>query len=278
VLVAVLLWALYFMPTWRGRHQYYAAERNAVRLNQALRVLAETSETPEEVRLELTARTALQQQRLAKRVQAEKENAELERLRSELAATRRDPLVRQARARRRTRLSASIVLVVAAAALALGIWQFIATGGWVMAAAGASFASLTVVVLVRMAQVARRAGARPVTTDAEPRAERIAPPLHDQGPASWTPRALPQPMVAVAGSRAQAAQAQIDAQDERRRAARRAELRRRAEELAPPAPVALPAAAARADAAESPYARMGLVDDSEIEAHVREMLARRAAG
>lgn len=278
VLVAVLLWALYFMPTWRGRHQYYSAERNAVRLNQALRVLAETSETPDEVRLELTARTALQQQRLAKRVQAEKENAELERLRSELTATRRDPLVRQARARRRTRLAASAVLVAASAAIGLGIWQFIAVGGWMLAAAGAVTASMAVGVLVRMSRIANRAVARVTRAAAAPRAERIAPPLHDQGPASWTPRTLPQPMVAVAGSRAQTAQAQIDAQDERRRAARRAELRRRAEELAPPAPVVLPAASAVSDAGDSPYARMGVVDDSEIEAHVRQMLARRAAG
>ncbi|MDQ0615775.1 membrane protein YdbS with pleckstrin-like domain [Microbacterium sp. W4I4] len=278
VLVAVLLWALYFMPSWRGRHQYYAAERNAVRLNQALRVLAETSETPDEVRLELTARTALQQQRLAKRVQAEKENAELERLRSELAATRRDPLVRQARARRRTRLAASIVLVTAFAALGLGIWQFLAAGGWMLAAVGAVMTALAVAVLVRMAQVARRAATHVIRADAAPQTERIAPPLHDQGPASWTPRALPQPMVAMAGSRAQAAQAQIDAQDERRRAARRAELRRRAEELAPLAPVVLPAATAVSDAGDSPYARMGVVDDSEIEAHVRQLLARRAAG
>ena len=58
VLVAVVLWLVYLLPSWHGRHQYYAAERNAVRLNQALRVLAETSETPQEVRLELNARTA----------------------------------------------------------------------------------------------------------------------------------------------------------------------------------------------------------------------------
>ena len=60
VLVAVLLWLVYLLPSWHSRRQYDAAERNAVRLNQALRVLAETSETPEEVRVELSARTALQ--------------------------------------------------------------------------------------------------------------------------------------------------------------------------------------------------------------------------
>lgn len=277
VLVAVLLWALYFLPTWRGRHQYYAAERNAVRLNQALRVLAETSETPDEVRLELTARTALQQQRLAKRVQAEKETAELELLRQELAATRRDPLVRQAKARRRLRQTASAGLVIAATMIGFGVWEFIASGGWMLAAGGAVLAVVGVWVLVRMAQVARNVARRVVPADAAPQAERVSPPLHDQGPASWTPRALPQPMVTVTGSRAQAARAQIDAQEQRRLAERRAELRRRAEELAPPAPTALPAPAA-ASGAESPYARMGVVDDAEIEAHVRRMLARRAAG
>ncbi len=104
MLVAVLLWMLYLLPSWRGRFQYNAAERNAVRLNQALRILAETSETPAEVHVELNARTALAQQKLAKRVQSEREAAELESLREELAATRADPVIRRARARRRVRM------------------------------------------------------------------------------------------------------------------------------------------------------------------------------
>src|SRR3954469_9571847 len=83
-LVAVALWMLYLLPSWHSRHQYNAAERNAVRLSQALRVLAETSETPQEVRLELNARTALAQQKLARRTQAEKERTELEQARIEL--------------------------------------------------------------------------------------------------------------------------------------------------------------------------------------------------
>ena len=77
VAVSVLLWLVYLVPSWYERRQYDAAERNAVRLNQALRVLAETSETPDEVRLELNARTALAQQREAKRALAEREPANL---------------------------------------------------------------------------------------------------------------------------------------------------------------------------------------------------------
>ena len=275
-LVAVLLWALYFVPSWRGRHQYYAAERNAVRLNQALRVLAETSETPEEVRLELTTRTAHAQQRLAKRVQAEKESAQLERLREELAATRRDPVIRRARARRRVRLSATGAIVVALGMLGFGAWDLVTTGGWLLAAGGLVLGTLSVMVLSRMARVARRGAARVARPAVEPVVERVSPPLHDQGPAVWTPRPVPQQLVTVSGSRAQAAQAEIDARTERERAARRAELRRRAEELAPAAPAPLPVAPAAANS--SPYSRMGVVDDAEIEAHVRQMLARRAAG
>ncbi len=266
VLVAMLLWALYLMPTWRGRHQYNAAERNAVRLNQALRVLAETSETPDEVRLELNTRTAVAQQKLAKRVQAEKADAELERLRQELAATRRDPIIRQARARRRVRLTATMCVVAAAVMLGLGIWQFVATGGWMLGVAGLTLGIAALIVLARMASVAARAGRRVQPRAAsEQAAPRISQTLGEQLDAQekgrWTPRPLPQPMVAVAGSRAQVAQAQIDAQHERQRAIRLAELRRRAEELAPPAPTALPVQ----PAATSAYAQMGMVDDAEIE-------------
>lgn len=279
VLVAMLLWALYLMPTWRGRHQYNAAERNAVRLNQALRVLAETSETPDEVRLELNTRTAVAQQKLAKRVQAEKADAELERLRQELAATRRDPVIRQARARRRVRLTATASVVVSLILLALGAWQFIAAGGWMLGAAGLGLLIAATIVLVRMASVAARAGRRSVVEapieQASPRvSQTLSEQLAAQEKGRWTPRPLPHPMVAVAGSRAQAAQAQIDAQHDRQRALRLAELRRRAEELAPPAPTAIPVP----PAAESAYSRMGVVDDAEIEAHVRDLLARRAAG
>lgn len=270
VLVAVLLWMLYLLPSWRGRFQYNAAERNAVRLNQALRVLAETSETPGEVRLELNARTALAQQKLAKRVQAEKETAELEELRRELAATRADPVVRKARARRRVRVTGTAALLVGTTLFGLGVWQIASTGVSTLLWTGAGIVVVTGFVLQRMAAVAARAARRsaPQPVAAAPR---VAPPLHDQGRASWTPRPLPEPLVSVAGSRAQAARAEMDAQDARRKAVRLAELRERAERMAEPAPTQIPAVV-------SPYARMGFVDDAEIEAHVREMLSRRAAG
>ncbi|WP_144797829.1 hypothetical protein [Microbacterium paludicola] len=278
VLVAVLLWMLYLLPSWRGRYQYNAAERNAVRLNQALRVLAETSEAPEEIRLELNARTALAQQRLAKRVQAEREAAELEKLRAELAATRADPVIRQARARRRVRLTATAALLIGLALAGLGAWQVVVGAGQILIWAGGALAVTATIALQKMASVARRAARRPVDEPVvESSAPRVSPPLHDQGRPSWTPRPLPAPMASVAGSLAQTARAEIDATEEMRRAERVAELRRRAAQMAPAAPVALPTPAAPA-AEASPYSRMGFVDDEEIEQHVRQMLQRRAAG
>ena len=278
VLVAALLWLLYFLPSWRGQHQYDAAERNALRLNRALRVLAETSEAPREVQLELNARTALAQQKLAKRLQTDREQADLQRLREQLAATHADPAFRRARARRRTRLTATVLFVLALGVVGLGVWQLTAAGSSVLLWVGGAVALLALLMLQRMAAVARRAVRRAARVVAQPEAldlpSREAE-LHDQGPRTWTPRTLPEPLVSVAGSRAHAARATIDAQALAREAARATELQRKADEIAPPVPTELPAPAA---AQESPYARMGYVDDAEIEAHVRQLLAQRAAG
>jgi len=88
VFVAVALWLVYLLPSWQSRHRFTSAERNAVRLNQALRVLAETTETPREVHLELTARTAHQQQKLARQVQAKKAEVELAEAKARLEVAR----------------------------------------------------------------------------------------------------------------------------------------------------------------------------------------------
>ena len=88
VFVAVALWLVYLLPSWQSRHRFTSAERNAVRLNQALRVLAETAETPREVHLELTARTAHQQQKIARQVQAQKAQTELAEAKARLEVAR----------------------------------------------------------------------------------------------------------------------------------------------------------------------------------------------
>ena len=285
VLVAVLLWLVYLLPSWHSRHQYNAAERNAVRLNQAIRILAETSETPDEVRLELNARTALAQQRLAKRVQAEHEQAATEDLRQQLTAARFAPAARMARARRRTRLTATVVLFASLVITGLGIWQFVAVGTQLGLWMGGALALVSLVALRRMATVGVRAATRAVTVDASARA---ASTLHDieltatVRDTSWTPRPLPQQLVTSAGTRAAATQVVLDAQRTLREAAQAEALRERAARLRP-APVSIETARAVPAATEpaapsvpSKWAGMGVIDDAEIEAHVRQLLERRS--
>ncbi|MEV8023737.1 large exoprotein [Microbacterium sp. GbtcB3] len=319
VLVAVLLWLLYLLPSWHSRHQYQAAERNAVRLNQALRVLAETSETPGEVRLELNARTALAQQRLARRVQAEQESVGLEAARAELAAAKAQaaldrelakadrrravadaeaarekaragaaiareraiaeaaaaralPAARRARARRRVRLTATIVGVLAVVAAGVGGYFGAIGAGWTLLAVGAVVAASSLLVLARMNTVARRAASRVLPAEVVRAPGAVQDVALDSDRAEWTPRTLPRPLTASAGSRAAAVLDASEAREALRQAAVEEAMRERAAQAAPPSIDT----ARRTRAAEVAFA--GPADDDRIEAHVRELLARRASG
>jgi hypothetical protein len=296
VAVSVLLWLVYLVPSWYERRQYDAAERNAVRLNQALRVLAETSETPDEVRLELNTRTAQAQQREAKRAlaererlaklaAAEREHAAVEQAREELVAARSIPAARRARARRRARLLTTLVGVVAIVFLGWGAWLLATTGSQTMLWWSAGILAVCATMLVQMARVASRGAARSQVSVAEP--ARAAPVVQDVAlPVSrqWAPRELPKPLTAASGSRAAATLDGVAAREALRQAARDEALRQRAEAVAPPtidrARADRERARTSASAAPAPgvdFARMGYVDDAEIEAHVRDLLSRRAA-
>src|SRR5690606_15093665 len=111
--------------------------------------------------LELNARTALAQQKLAKRVQSEREASELVQLRAELAATRADPVVRQARARRRVRVVATSLLIVGLAVAGLGVWQVLSGGVQLLIWGGGAVSLIAAIMLQKMAAVARRAAHRP---------------------------------------------------------------------------------------------------------------------
>ncbi|MGC5171679.1 large exoprotein [Microbacterium sp. DT81.1] len=274
VLVAALLWLVYLLPSWHGRHQYNAAERNAVRLNQALRVLAETSETPDEVRLELNARTALAQQRLARRTRAELESAELEEARRALAAARAMPAARMARARRRARLLTTLIGFSAVALAVWGGWLVVSTGSQVVLWSGVALAGVCGLLLHRMSRVGARAVASVETAAPVPEAE--VQDVELAGAVAWTPRPLPRPLSSSAGSRAAAV---LDAAEALRVAAREEALRAHAAERQPPSiAVARRVHEQAAASAPSPSGGPRNVDDAEIEAHVRQLLARRAAG
>ncbi len=303
VLVAVVLWLVYLLPSWHGRYRFNAAERNAVRLNQALRVLAETSEAPQEVRLELNARTALAQQKLARRAQAEREQlerdsaraeheaslaraaadaaiarqralAERDRARAQAVAAADEPVARRARARRRARLLATVVAVAALGMIGWGVVELVNAGSPVVVVAGSGAAVVAAVLLQRMSAVQRRAARRAVPAvvarpavavqDVSLAADRVA----------WTPRELPRPLTASAGSRAAVLLDAAAAQEALRQAAVDEAIRTRAEQAAPPSIDT----ARRAASAEQDFSRMGYVDDAAIEEHVRSLLERRAAG
>ncbi|MBP2437291.1 large exoprotein [Microbacterium amylolyticum] len=294
VLVVAVLWLAYLVPSWQMKARYNAAERNAARLNQALRVLAETSEMPDEVRVELSRRDAAKQHRLVKKLQAEddrlrvesdklalerkKQQVEATRLeraiaveeeRRRLAALRADPRAVQARARRRVRLVATTLVTLGLTALVIGVWQIAAVGTWQWLVGGVVAVALGSAVLRRMAGVAANARARVAALSvAEQPARRGQSQLLNPEDRGWVPRTLPAPLTATAGSRAAEEVRAATAQEQMRQVAREEAARARieAEQVASVANET------------SRFARMGHVDDAEIEAHVRGLIARRAAG
>jgi len=65
LLSAVGLWVAYLLPLWIRRSEYYAAQKNAARLEQTIRFLAQSAETWEELKAELRTRDIAQKDREA---------------------------------------------------------------------------------------------------------------------------------------------------------------------------------------------------------------------
>jgi len=213
-LVAVL-WLVYLVPTWHRRQEYLATERNAVRLQQTLRILAQTAELPEEVRIEANARSVADAQRILRQEEGKREAlrraheaARQRALTRELAAAApvlraadHDPAL-AARRLRRSRLVSTLVLVASALAVVVGVASF--ASAWLLAVAGLVFGAGSVAVLSQLAAVSRaRARRQRVVTPAGE-----AQPLRDfsdgfssapaedatQASRSWTPVPVPAPL------------------------------------------------------------------------------------
>ncbi|GAA1506892.1 hypothetical protein BJ978_003245 [Agromyces terreus] len=299
VAVAAALWLAYLMPVWLRRRQYLATERNAVRLQQTLRILAETAETPEPVVLDVTARQVASQQRVlhererAARLSAqaserlaiaERRNAQADAdAAAEVAAeaeraSRRDaveprpaaaqktsrPALRRRRARcSLTFLAGLVIAIVGGAMLAfsasVAAVVFASVGGIVMLVA---FGGL--VVLAR-----RRVPAPVVQAEQDVVAEAFEPVELDEAEAvheGWVPQPLPRPLTLSRGTIAATAMASIEAAAELQRLAQEAERAKRIEEIATPMPSIAPAASAPAEPEQtgaseplSPYAGMGVI-------------------
>lgn len=165
--VAALLWAAVLVPSWVRRREFKAAERNAVRLQRTLRVLAETAEVPTEVRVEATAREALAHEKLLRTAQRQQEaerqarlaEARAAQLRAEMRAQqmrrKQAAIARSAKLRRpiirRLRAISALVATLALAAVLVGTGFVFAGQGWAMLGIGGSAFVAALGALVLMA-------------------------------------------------------------------------------------------------------------------------------
>jgi hypothetical protein len=309
IALAAVLWLVYLLPSWFKSRQYLATERNAVRLQQTLRILAETAEVPDEVRIEANAKSVLEQQRLLRQVEVDATPA----------------AVRVADRLRRSRAITAAVLALSIAIAVLGGMQAVYTGAWIFLAGGAVASVICVMVLVRLAKASR--GLR-IPLPAEFTAPAFvdhaegeqfddetdgdaSPEVADAG--GWTPVPLPSPLylrravlrpieIETGDDEADDADADLDADatdtessegiaaEAHRasllRAAAEAEQalreRMRAEEQSvvrlPVAAAASGAPSAQGGPVPSRFARMGIVGEVPSELNLDEVLARRRAG
>lgn len=200
--VAALLWFLYLVPTWLRRREYLATERTATRLQQTIRVMAETAELPETVRVAATAREAARRERL---LRAEQRRADAMAARQAAAVRREtpysaprpalDPDVLRRRRMRRTRLGASLLMVTATVLALVQVWLIATTGMTpgavgVLALAGAGGAvAIAVQRRLDARAMPRVAASSRVRTAVQVRD--VAPPVRRE---PWTPVEMPRPM------------------------------------------------------------------------------------
>jgi len=231
--LAAGLWLVYLVPSWLRRREYLATERNAVRLQQTLRVLAATAEVPDAVRAETNARSIAQHQAIVREQQrslAEQQKAELEHARRMAAAERtRDAAARRmaqramidaqpaiagivaARRRaafrlRRTRALASLLLfaalvtagvqgvIMATAGIAMGAWAVLGFSAVVTVSSVALLGRLAAVSRTRSVEVARQTPVIRRVVTQEPVAENAAPAV------PWTPVPVPKPLYLSRGT------------------------------------------------------------------------------
>lgn len=233
LLLAVGLWIAYLVPAMVRRQNALAAERNAVRLQETLRALAETAELPERVRVESTGREVAQQRRQLRRAQRAVPRDSASAVAAAGGAVRSVPAAagaaavragddrRQLARLRRGRTVAAVLLATGIAAAGGGLWQGLSSGQWGLAAAALPAAAVVplalgagmLLALARRAAALRAASQRSVravpAAVPEPSHQLVTAPIplvtleHPQEseevaavePVSgWTPVALPKPL------------------------------------------------------------------------------------
>lgn len=300
IALAAALWLVYLVPNWFKNREYLATERNAVRLQQTIRVLAQTAEIPEEVRAEAVARQAAE---LAK---ANVNQGPVAVGRAVTPPTREEVLALSARRLRRTRAFTAAVLLASVVVVAVQIVMIITAGAavlsgtWLVLAAATMAGISASAMLSRLAERSRsrRDSSAPRVRTAAPRRRVVLSseaPIEDvTSKVSWTPVPVPKPMYLTRSNAPEAAVAaarhagQIDS--ELRAAAESAEQALRANtvamasatrerELARDAERAATAAAETPVVASAPsrFAGMGIVEESGNSLDLDAALARRRA-
>ncbi|TXN31003.1 hypothetical protein [Lacisediminihabitans profunda] len=274
IAAAALLWLVYLVPTWLRRREYLATERNAIRLQQTLRIMAETAEVPTEVRAEFSARSAAQQERLLKKEMerqaavvsaqdAAAARAASRRLAESQPAIAADIALSSSSSRRlrRSRAITSLILFASLAAVGVGVAQLLTTGAWPLLAGGGLVSAGSLVMLGQMAAVgrarlelARSIRSRPPVVQ-RVRRQVVIPAVPVRS--TWTPVPVPKPLYATMPVAERSLAASLEAAAELRQAAADAE---RALREAHQEPEVTPI---RATSTPSRFSRMGIIDEQQ---------------
>lgn len=300
IALAALMWFLYLIPTWFKRQEYLATERNAVRLQQTMRILAESAEMPSVVRVEATARTVAAQQRALRQQQRQASSrTSLARPAASLSDQAQRAVDAGAQTRRRLRRSRALAsLVLLAALIATGFGIPVAMGGnWLLLAVSVAVGAGSIALLGQAATVthARKDLRRVSMASVVPSA------IHDHADyeqtrrAGWTPVPIPKPLYlaeqapapksalshvsAQPGLAAQATPAEFDHAAALRVASAEAERALREAQASPDVSrIDRPAAASEAPIERSRFASMGVLDPEASNAtDLDEILRRRRA-
>jgi hypothetical protein len=288
IALAALLWLGYLIPSWLRRREYLSTERNALRLQQTLRVMAESAELPDEVRAETSARSAAQHEKMLRRQFARDAALSLAQSKAQDAAEARAAARRLAevqpyiaadvaktstasRRLRRSRVMTSLVLLASLVAGGFGVAQLLASGAWLLLASSAVVALGSFLMLGQMASVSA-ARARLAHGLATPVARVVVEPVQVRQAAPqrpWTPVPVPKPLYLSRPQVSRAVDASLQAAAELRQAAADAERRLREAHQEPEVTPLRPA---------SRFAAMGIVDAAETGSpDLDAALARRRA-
>ena len=170
LLLAAALWLVYLVHLWLKRSEYYATERNAARLGQTLRLLANTSEVSAEIKAELEARSIARKEREAQRQ----------------LRVMSSPVLTTAERRRRTKQVFSLLLFLG---ITSAVTAYLAAWPLQVIWASSTIGTISFAILGRLNRVTK-ADAHAVAN------ARASAPVHVpvETQTAWRPPALPEPL------------------------------------------------------------------------------------